>query len=89
MLEYDDSAFYYFSIAILSAILIPFTWSIISSMIWGDIPLASMKGTYNPPHIHALYNVKQGEARRMTFRGPFYFRLIVAAFMWYIWYLNA
>lgn len=25
----------------------------------------------------------------MTFKGPFYFRLIVASFLWYIWYLNA
>ena len=37
MLEYDDGAFYYFSIAILSAILIPFTWGLIKSIIWGDI----------------------------------------------------
>jgi len=25
----------------------------------------------------------------MTFKSPFYFKLICAAFLWYIWYLNA
>lgn len=30
MLEYDDSAFYYFSIAVLTSLLVPFTWSILS-----------------------------------------------------------
>ena len=36
MLEYDDSAFFYFSISILTAILLPFTWSLLKSIIWGD-----------------------------------------------------
>lgn len=39
MLEYDDGAFYYFSIAVLTFLLVPFTWSILSSMIWGDITI--------------------------------------------------
>ena len=36
MLEYDDSAFYYFSISILTGILLPFTYSLARSIIWGD-----------------------------------------------------
>ena len=43
MLEYDDSAFYYFSIAVLSAILIPMTWSIIKLLIWGDFHIPEYK----------------------------------------------
>lgn len=39
MLEYDDGAFYYFSIAVLTFLLVPFTWSILSSMCWGDITI--------------------------------------------------
>ena len=37
MLEYDDSAFYYFSFAVLSFMLAPFTWGLLSQIIWGDI----------------------------------------------------
>ena len=88
MLEYDDSAFYYFSVTVLTMILIPFTWGIISSIIWGDVPVPKLEGV-TTPRIVALYNVKTREARAKTFRGPFYFRLMVAAFLWYIWYMNA
>ena len=44
MLEYDDSAFYYFSIAVLSAILIPMTWSIIRLIIWGEMNIEEFSG---------------------------------------------
>mgnify|MGYP007004948220 CR=1 FL=1 len=39
MLEYDDSAFYFFSIAVLTSILLPFTWSILTTMIFGEITI--------------------------------------------------
>jgi len=35
MLEYDDSAFYYFSFSILSFILLPFTYYTLKKMIKG------------------------------------------------------
>ena len=44
MLEYDDSAFYYFSIAVLSFVLIPITWSILSQLIWGDVQVENFVG---------------------------------------------
>lgn len=37
MLEYDDSAFYYFSIAVLSFLLTPFTYALIKSALFGDL----------------------------------------------------
>ena len=39
MLEYDDSAFYYFSIALLSFVLIPFTWGILSKILFGEVSI--------------------------------------------------
>ncbi len=36
MLEYDDSAFYYFSLAVLTFILMPMTYSILKTLIWGS-----------------------------------------------------
>jgi len=37
MLEYDDSAFYYFSISVLTFILIPYTWHLVSKILYGEI----------------------------------------------------
>jgi hypothetical protein len=45
MLEYDDSAFYYFSISALTFILIPMTWTILSTLIWGEFHVQNFKGT--------------------------------------------
>lgn len=47
MLEYDDSAFYYFSVAILTACLVPFTWSIIRAAIWGHIEITDQPDACN------------------------------------------
>jgi hypothetical protein len=39
MLEYDDSAFYYFSLAVLTFILLPYTFFQLRTLIMGDITL--------------------------------------------------
>lgn len=39
MLEYDDSAFYYFSLAVLTFILIPYTYYQLRTFIKGEITL--------------------------------------------------
>ena len=37
LLDYDDSAFYYFFISILTVILVPLTFSIIKTVIRGEV----------------------------------------------------
>jgi hypothetical protein len=37
LLDYDDSAFYYFFIAILTVILVPLTYGIIKKVIRGEV----------------------------------------------------
>ena len=66
MLEYDDSAFYYFSISILTAILIPFTWGIVRSMLWGDVQIDSAKPD-DPTYLKALITLKKKEARNKVY----------------------
>ena len=39
MLEYDDSAFYYFSISLLTVIVIPYTYFLLSYMISGEVEI--------------------------------------------------
>jgi len=39
LLDYDDSAFYYFFISILTVILVPLTFSIIKTMVKGEVKI--------------------------------------------------
>ena len=41
-MDYDDSAFYYFSFLILTIVLLPITWGIIKSVIWGDFKIEAL-----------------------------------------------
>jgi translocation protein SEC63 len=88
MLEYDDSAFYYFSIALLSAALIPFTLSLIYSALYGEVKLQKFPASCQCSRCTALYTVKTQEARSSVFKRAFYFKAFVAVFFWYLWYLN-
>ena len=88
MLEYDDSAFYYFSISILTAVLLPFTWNLMKSMIWGDTVIENSKDS-DPTFLKALIALKKREAKSKVYTTSFYFRIMVCAFFWYLWYLNA
>ena len=89
MLEYDDSAFYYFSISLLTFVLVPLTWSLFRSIVWGDITIESFKSACQCSRCLAMIKIKKNQARKQAFTGSFYFKLMVAAFLWYIWFLNA
>lgn len=41
MLEYDDSAFYYFSISLLTVVVIPYTYFLLSYMLSGEVEIDS------------------------------------------------
>jgi hypothetical protein len=47
LLDYDDSAFYYFFISILTVILVPLTYGIIKTMITGEVKLDLAATTKN------------------------------------------
>lgn len=89
MLEYDDSAFYYFSISVLTAVLIPITWNILSTLIWGEIQIEDLPARCKCAKCSALFQVKKSTARKMAFNSGFLFKVMVAAVFWYIWFLNA
>lgn len=88
MLEYDDSAFYYFSVSILSALLLPFTWSLLSKVIYGKLQIPTISGNCTCQRMSALLTVKKREARSTVYNTAFYFQCMVAAFFWTIWYWN-
>ena len=89
MLEYDDSAFYYFSMSVLTFVLLPFSYSIIKSALFGDLHIETFKSACQCARCTAMIRIKKRQAHGKAFNGAFYFRVIVAAFLWYLWYLNA
>ena len=88
MLEYDDSAFYYFSIALLSALLVPFTLSLLYTAYAGEVDLPKLSAGCKCSRCTALYTVKSQQARSGVFKKAFFFKVMVAAFFWYLWVLN-
>lgn len=88
MLEYDDSAFYYFSIALLSALLIPYTLSLLHSVFTGEVDLPQIPTSCQCSRCNALYIAKTRQARSSVFNRAFFFKVMVAVFFWYLWVLN-
>lgn len=88
MLEYDDSAFYYFSISVLTFILIPYTWHLVSKVLFGEIHIDNQLKNCACRGCEKLRATKEQEVRRTVYTKSFYFKLIVGAFLYYLWYLN-
>ena len=88
MLEYDDSAFYYFSISILSFILFPATISILYSMYTGVVKIDDFKGQCKCTRCTALISIKKRESRSAVYNKSFWIKVIIAAFFWLVWYKN-
>jgi len=88
MLEYDDSAFYYFSLAVLTFIIVPYTYYQIKTLLFGRIEL-DFEGVHcETEYFQALVQRKKIQAKKSIWTRAYFFRLVCGAFLWYIWYLN-
>jgi translocation protein SEC63 len=88
MLEYDDSAFYYFSMSLLSFIVLPYTYYLLKTLIFGDNHLEIFKSNCKCTHCTALVEVKRRQISNSRISRNTVFRILVGAFLVYIWYLN-
>ena len=88
MLEYDDSAFYYFSISILSFLLFPATLSMLYTLYTGVVKVENFTGQCLCNWCSTLIRAKKRESRASVFNKAFYIKLIIAAFFWYLWIKN-
>jgi translocation protein SEC63 len=88
MLEYDDGAFFYFSMSLLTFIALPYTYYLFKSLIFGDEHLEEFKSNCKCTNCVALVNVKKRQISANRFTRAIFFRCLVGAFLWYIWYLN-
>lgn len=88
MLEYDDGAFFYFSLAIVTFITLPYTYYLLKTLLWGDQHLEEFKSNCTCTYCTALINAKKRQLMASRFSKSTFFRVLVGAFLWYIWYLN-
>ena len=87
-LEYDDSAFYFFSLALLTFVALPLTLFILRSLIWGDVHVEHLPASCDCSWCRALRLIKGREARSNVFKKSFLYRCLLTGFVWYIWFLN-
>jgi len=88
MLEYDDGAFFYFSLALITFVTLPYTYYLLKSLIYGDDHLEEFPSNCKCAQCMALIQVKKKHIRANRFTRSVFFRCLVGAFLWYIWYLN-
>jgi translocation protein SEC63 len=86
-LDYDDSAFYYFSLTLLTVILLPITWIfILKPVIKGDIQILRSKlKNCNCSSCQTKIKERAQFYRYSWFNGWFVVRLVVIGTMWALW----
>ena len=88
-LDYDDSAFFYFFIAILTCILIPFTYRVITQMIFGE-STSHLKGlNCECSRCQEIMSIKKKELKKSWIRLGFFIKIAVLASLWVLWYWTA
>lgn len=88
MLEYDDGAFFYFSMSLLTFIALPYTYYLLKSLLFGDDHLEEFSSNCKCTSCMALIQVKKKMIAANRFTRSVFFRCLVGSFIWYIWYLN-
>jgi translocation protein SEC63 len=88
MLEYDDSAFYYFSLAVLTFILIPYTYFQLKTLLFGNVSIDSEGVNCETEWFQNLVKTKTQQQKKSIWTRAFIFRIIVGAFFWYLWVQN-
>jgi len=87
-LNYDDSAFYYFSMAVLTFVLLPYTYYLFKRFIYGAVELQTEGLQCETEWFQKLLKSKKEEARKSVWTKGYVFRIFCGAFLWYLWYLN-
>lgn len=88
MLEYDDSAFYYFSLAVLTFILIPYTYFQLKTLLFGNVAIDSEGVNCETEWFQNLVKTKTQQQKKSIWTRAFIFRIIVGSFFWYLWVMN-
>ena len=88
-LDYDDSAFYYFFIAILTVFLIPFTLHILKTMVFGESTLSLVGRNCECSICKQKLDKRKKIHRKSWIRFGFFFKVAICGSLWFVWYLTA
>lgn len=88
-LEYDDSAFYFFFISLLSIFLFPFTYYMLKKIVYGELDLG--EGGKNCGCKTCLEKQSQriNAARKTWMRFGFFIQIALCLFLWYLFFIAA
>lgn len=88
-LDYDDSAFYYFSVSLLTVILIPLTISIIKTMITGEKQLDLSSKNCECARCQETIKQRQKVLSKTWMRPGFYFKVGITVALWVVFFVVA
>ena len=88
MLDYDDSAFYYFSMAVLTFVCVPYLYMLAKTFINGTIDLRWDGVNCETSWFQKLLAKKTIDAKKSIWTRALYFRIFVGIFLSYLWYIN-
>lgn len=88
MLDYDDSGFYYFSLAVLTFILLPYYYYLIKTILKGNVDLNWEGVNCETEWFQNLIKSKQVKAKSSIWTKSLLFRIFIAFSLSYVWYLN-
>jgi len=84
MLEYDDSAFYYFSMSLLTCIVAPMTFYTIKEILFGNKDLGLDAKNCKCSACQKTIAHKVVDVKRKMWTPNFYFRLLCLALLWMV-----
>lgn len=85
MLEYDDSAFLYFAISLLTMLVLPYTYYFLKPIIFGEVDFEH--GGINCACLYCknLLEKKKRLSRAKVWNKHMAFKFVVGVFIWYLW----
>lgn len=86
--EYDESAFFYFSLLLLTMIAVPYIYSLAKTLLYGEHKAIIFKSNCQCTHCMALIEIKSKQARTSKFSRATWFRMFVGAALMYVWLIN-
>jgi len=87
-LDYDDSAFYYFSVAILTVIIFPVTIMLIRTMLTGEKQIDLTARNCECARCKALIKERQAVLARSWMRPGFYTKIVLTLLLWVVYILT-
>lgn len=89
LLDYDDSAFYYFFVSVLTVILLPLSYNILKTMVVGEQKLDLSNKNCECGRCLELIRKKERVYAKTWRRPGFYAKVGLCLALWGVWYLTA